>query len=170
MELTLTMNWRMKIATVVMALVFLASAAFAQAKHAAKEADPDEPVIHDYILTMDKVRKYAEVARKIEAASKADPALAAEMQKVTDTDVYNVQKAALAEKSPHLAAFFKSNGITARDFVFTPMTAFTAALAIVAEDAKGKPPAFVNPVNIKFVREHKGELEKLNLAGSGSGN
>ena len=171
--MTLTMKWWMQVSSVVMALVFLSSAlspaALAQSKHAAKEeADPDEPVIHDHLLTMDKVHKYAEVAKKIEAASKADPALAAEMQKVTDTDVYNVQKAALAEKSPHLAAFLKSNGITARDFIFTPMVTFTAALAIAAEDAKGKPPAFVNPANIKFVREHKGELEKLNLFGPGA--
>jgi hypothetical protein len=70
------------------------------------------------------------------------------------------------EKSAKIAAFLKSNGMTARDFVFIPMTAFTAAMAIAAEDAKKQPPAFINPANIKFVRDHKDELEKLNLFAS----
>lgn len=151
-----------------MGLSLWSAAGLAQTKKHVDEANPDESVIHDYVLTLEKVRKYADVAKKLEAAAKADPVMAAEMEKVTDTDAYNVEKAALVEKSPHLAAFLKSNGTTARDFIFTPTTAFTAALAIAAEDAKGKPPAFVNPANIKFVRDHKAELEKLNLTGGAS--
>ncbi len=143
----------------------LSCLAMAQATPSKKGPNPDEPIIRQYVLTMENVRKYAEVAKKGEAAAKSDPAMAAEMKKVEDADVYNVQKAEMMEKSPHVAAFLKSNGMTARDFVFVPMTAFTAALAIAAEDAKKQPPAFVNPANIKFVRDHKGELEKLNLVG-----
>jgi len=112
---------------------------------------------------MDEIKKYAEVSKKLEAAAKSDPVMAAEMKKIEDADVYNVDKAAMMEKSPHVAAALKSNNITARDFVLTPMTAFTAAIGIAAEDAKKEPPAFINPENIKFVREHKAELEKLDL-------
>ena len=39
-----------------------------------------------------------------------------------------------------------------------------------AQDAKGKPPAFVNPANIQFVREHRSELEKLQLFGASESN
>jgi hypothetical protein len=145
-------------------LVTLSSLALAQGSgHPDKGPNPDEPAIHDYVLTMDKIKKYAAVSRKLEAASKSDPALAAEMKKIEDADVYNVDKAAMIEKSPRVAGALTSNGVTARDFVLTPMTTFTAAIGIAAEDAKKQPPAYVNPVNIKFVREHKDELEKLNL-------
>ena len=150
--------------TCLAAVVAMPSLALAQgAGHPDKGPNPDEPAIHDYVLTMDKIKKYAEVSKKLEAASKSDPALAAEMKKIEDADVYNVDKAAMIEKSPRVATALTSNGITARDFVLTPMTAFTAAIGIAAEDAKKQPPAYINPVNIKFVRAHKDELEKLNL-------
>jgi len=162
--MTLTMNWRGKISSLVMVVVFLSSAALAQAQHAAKEeANPDEPVIHDYLLTMDKVKSYVEIATKLDAVSKDDPAMAAEMKKLEETDAHNVQKAAIAEKFPHLGAFLKSNDTTARDFIFTPIVVLTAGLAMAAQDAKQEPPTYVNPANIKFVREHKDELQKANL-------
>ena len=148
------------------AVMVFSCLAMAQATPSKKGPNPDEPIIRQYVLTMDNVRKYSEVAKKGEAAAKSDPAMAAEMNKVEAADVYNVQKAEMMEKSPHIAAFLKSNGMTARDFVFIPMTAFTAALAIAAEDAKKQPPAFINPINTKFVRDHRDELEKLNLFAS----
>jgi hypothetical protein len=145
-------------------VVTLSSWVLAQgAGHPDKGPNPDQPAIHDYLLTMDKIKKYADVAKRLEAAAESDPAMAADMKKIEDADVYNVDKAAMMEKSPHLAAALKSNDIAARDFVLTPMTAFTAAIGIAAEDAKKQPPAYVNPSNIKFVRDHKEELEKLNL-------
>ena len=96
---------------------------------------------------------------------KNDPTLVAEMEKISDTDAANVEKAAMMEKSPHIAAFFKTNGITPREFVLTPMTVLTAALATAAQDMKAQVPDFVNPANIQFVRDHKAELEKYNLMG-----
>lgn len=87
------------------------------------------------------------------------------MKKVQDADVTNLDKAAMMEKLPHTAAFLKANNYTARDLVLTPMTVMTAALGLAAEDAHKQPPAFVNPVNVKFVRDHKAELEKMSLLG-----
>src|ERR1700730_1409238 len=160
-----TMRLRMQRWTSLTAvLLTLSSVTLAQgAGHPDKGPNPDEPAIHDYVLTMDKIKKYADVARRLEAAAKSDPALAAEMKKIEEADVYNVDKAAMIEKSPRGAAALTRNGISPRDFVLTPMTAFTAAIGIAAEDAKKQPPAYINPTNIKFVRDHKDQLEKLNL-------
>lgn len=135
-------------------------------KLAAKGPNPDEPAIHDFILNMNEINKYAEVSKKLQAAGGSDPVMAAEMKKVEDTDVYLMEKAKLIDKSPHTAAFLKANGMTAREFVLIPMTVVTAGMATAAQDLKGKPPAFVNPVNMQFVRDHRAELEKLELAGS----
>ena len=164
----LRMKWWTPFVCLTTTLVTLSSFPFSLALaqgsgHPDKGPNPDEPAIHDYVLTMDKIKKYAEASKRLEAAAKSDPAMAVEMKKIEDADVYSVDKAAMMEKSPHVAAALKSNNITARDFVLTPMTAFTAAIGIAAEDAKKEPPAFINPENIKFMREHKAELEKLDL-------
>ena len=143
-------------------VVLTASISRAQAaKHAAQGPNPDEAAIHDYILTIDKVNSYAALSKKLQAAAGNDPVMAAEMKKVEETDVYMVERAALIEKSPRTAAFLKANGMSAREFVLIPMTAVTAAIAASAQDANGKPPAFVNPANIQFVRDHRAELKKL---------
>jgi hypothetical protein len=147
--------------------LFMASSLGAAPARDAGKPNPDEPAIHDYVLTMDNVRRYAELAKKMRTVKDTDPALVAEMKKIGDTSAYNVEKAAMMERSPKVAAFLKSNAITAREFVLIPMTVLTASLAMAAEDMKGKPPAFVNPVNIRFVRDHRAEIEKLNLAGAG---
>jgi hypothetical protein len=147
-------------------LTLLSTLSAAPAKgRAADKPNPDEPAIHDYILTMDAVRKYADVGRQLGAAAEGDKALAAEMKTVGETDAYNLDKAAMMEKSPRTAAFLKSHAMTAREFVLIPMTLVTAGMAVAAEDMKGKPPAFVNPANVKFVREHRAEIEKMNLMG-----
>lgn len=127
--------------------------------------NPDEPAIHDFILTMAKIQKYSEVAKKLNQSGKSDPVMVAEMKKISDTDTYNVNKAAMIDKAPHLAAFLKANGMTGKEFVFTPMTVLTAAMATAAQDMKAQTPEFVNPVNIQLVRDHKAELEKYNLMG-----
>jgi hypothetical protein len=127
--------------------------------------NPDEPAIHDFILTMAKIQKYSEVAKKLNQSGKSDPVMVAEMKKISDTDTYNVNKAAMIDKAPHLAAFLKANGMTGKEFVFTPMTVLTAAMATAAQDMKAQTPEFVNPANIQFVRDHKAELEKYNLMG-----
>ena len=134
--------------------------------HSPKGADADKAAIHDFTLTMEKVNRYAAFSKKMQAAAGADPAMAAEMKKIEDTDVSVVEKAGLMEKAPHTAAFLKANGMTAREFVLVPMAVVTAGLATAAQDMKGKPPAFVNQANVQFVREHKAELRKLDLSGS----
>jgi hypothetical protein len=127
--------------------------------------DPDEPVIHDFILTMAKVEKFSEVAKKMNETGNSDPVTVAEMKKISESDTFNVNKAAMLEKSPHLAAFLKANGTTPKEFIFTPMTVVTAALATAAQDMKARAPDFVNPANIQFVRNHKAELENYTLMG-----
>jgi hypothetical protein len=60
-------------------------------------------------------------------------------------------------------AWIKQHGMATHDFLFIPMGLITAGFAQAAVEQGGKPPAFVNPVNLQFVKEHKAELEKMNL-------
>jgi len=57
--------------------------------------DPDELVIHEFILTMAKVQKFSDVAKKMNEIGNSDPVMVAEMKKISDSDTSNVNKAAL---------------------------------------------------------------------------
>lgn len=101
-------------------VVVLAIASFSPAqsgKRAAKTPNPDEPAMHDYILTMDRVNRYAAISQKLRAAAAGDPVMAAEMKKIEDADVYNVEKAALIDNAPHTAAWQDKDREQARQFV-----------------------------------------------------
>ena len=51
-----------------------------------------KPIIHDYVLTMDKVYKYADVSKKGKAREVRSP-LTAEMKKNRSMNGYSVEKA-----------------------------------------------------------------------------
>jgi hypothetical protein len=124
--------------------------------------DPDEAAVHDYVLTVEKAQHYADVMKKFQQ-SPPDPAAAAEMQKINQANVYNVEKAAMMEKSPQIMAAFKALNLAPRDFVLIPLAVQTASFAASAPNNGGAAFAYVNPANIAFVKAHKADLEKWGL-------
>jgi hypothetical protein len=145
--------------------LFLANLPVLAQKKAAKP-NPDEPVIHDYILTMDRVQLYAAAVKEIEAGAQ-DPAVEAEGKKVQNYNGSNVAKARMIEtRYPHLNAWIQAHGMTAEEFEILPMTLISAGMASYAVDKGGKAPAYVNPANVQFVKEHRDELEKMGISGS----
>src|SRR5579862_9834514 len=64
----------------------------APAQSSADAPDPDEQAIHNYLLTLDKVQKYAETSKKLREATAKDLALSAEVKKITDADVSDRQR------------------------------------------------------------------------------
>jgi hypothetical protein len=126
---------------------------------AADAPDPDEQAIHNYLLTLDKVQKYAETSKKLRDATTKDAALSAEVKKITDADVSDRQRIGMVASSPKLYAFLKGSGINARDFVLLPMTVMTAGFALSMQEQGGQVAPFVNLANIIFVKDHKKDLE-----------
>jgi hypothetical protein len=123
---------------------------------------PDEKAIHDYVLTVDKVEKYASFMKRIQTGG-ADPAVAAEMQKIRDMNVYNVEKADMMAKSPKLASLFTGSGITPRDFVLLPLTIMSAAVVAQYPEQGATKMAYVTPQQVQFYKDHKADLEKWGL-------
>lgn len=144
----------------VLILSFAAPLTCAQQAGGMKVITGDEQAVHDYVLTMDKVSKYVDVADKLVAAAKTDPALAEEVKKIGDAKVPSLEKVLMAQQSPHVAAFLKINGITERDFVMTPLAWFSAQSAMQNQMNHKPVPDFINPANLKFVRDHQAELQK----------
>lgn len=150
--------------TIICAVALIASTVcpqvFSQRTSGASKLSGDEQAIHDYVLTMDRVQRYMDVATKLIAATRNDAALDVEVKKIAGADASNLEKVAIADRSPHIALFLKNNDTTPRDFVMTPLTLFSAMEAVVAKGKKSKASPFVNAVNIKFVLDHGAELEK----------
>ena len=69
----------------------------------------------------------------------------------------------MMEKSPRIAAFLRQRHDEARDFVFIPMTAFTAALGILPKTPKKQSPAFIDAAQLQLCRDHKDDSRKANL-------
>jgi len=143
----------------------LGFAVSAQAQARTKNAagfDPDEQAMHDYVLTVDGCQRYGQAMQKVQGMQQ-DPAVAAEMRKVQDANVYNVEKAAMIEKSPKLAAAFKTLGISPRDFVLIPLTVMSAGVAAQYPDRAAKTMPYVTSQQVQFVKDHKDDLERWGL-------
>lgn len=145
--------------------VFTSLTAHAQGSGADKR---DEAAIHDYVLTLPRVQAYAVALKDYEANGSKDSTIADECKgKLDDDKMALVDKAAYIDSHcPKMAAWIKQHGLTTKDFMFIPMSMITAGFAQVAIDAGGKAPDFVNPANLKFVKEHKEELTKMGISGS----
>jgi hypothetical protein len=142
----------------------LTGAAFAQKQADSPAEKADEAAIHDYILTMPKIETYAAASKDMAAVQK-DPAIASEANRLeADEKSSMLEKVRMIETTcPHMNAWIKAHGMNAREFMLIPMTLMTTGLAAYAKDQGGKDVAFVNPVNIAFYRQHKADIEKLNI-------
>ncbi len=149
-------------------IVALSAMASAQKKPESPAEVADEQAIHDYVLTMPKLEAYA-AAQKDFAAGAKDPALAAEGKRLEDDE-----KASMLEKirmiettCPHLNGWLRQHGMTAREFLLTPMTLMTVGIADYAKQKGGKVPDFVSSANLQFYEQHKSDIEKLGLNSGG---
>ena len=145
-------------------LLSLTGLAVAQ-KHADTPAEKaDEAALHDYLLTMPLLQKYAAAMKDFQSAAK-DPGIQAESKLLEDND-----KASMLEKvhqvettCPHMNAWLKAHNLTAREFIMIPMTLMTTGIAEYAKEKGAKDVAYVNPANLAFYEQHKAEIDKLNI-------
>ncbi len=130
-------------------------------------ADPrDEAALHDYVLTMPRVQAYAAASKAAQTEGLDEKSMAAECGKLDDDKMALVDKIQYVETScPKMNAWIKQHGLTAKEFMLIPMSLITAGFAQVAVDAGGKPPTFINAANLQFLKDHKAELQKLDILG-----
>lgn len=132
--------------------------AVAQAKVTA-----DEQAIHDYQLTMPKLQAYAAATHEFRNAGN-DPALMAEAKQLQNDNDSMLEKIHIIEtRCPHMNAWLKGHGMTARDFLLMPMTLMAVGFAEVGKQQGGKMPAFITEANLKFYEDHKSDIEKLDI-------
>lgn len=134
---------------------------------AAPSDDADLRELSRYSLTMTDVRKFAaanaELAKHPKAAQDEDEEAGGGDGESLD------EMAARIGRIPEARKAIEGAGLTVRQYAVITMALFQAAFAQYAVEQgadinKVAKDAGVNPANIRFVKEHKAELEKLKPA------
>ena len=152
---------------VLLVLMFaLVALAFGQKAHAAGGGDADLRELSRYTLTMADIRKYAAANANLAKLPKAEENEDSEDDEDSDNESLD-QMAARIGKMPEARKAIEAAGLSPRQFAVITMALFQASMAQFAveqgaDPAKVAKDASVNPANIRFVKENKAELEKLN--------
>lgn len=111
-------------------------------------------------LTMDKLARVNDASAELQALAKAHPEITAGDQ---GGEAKTLDEMVARLSPPEVKAVLTKHGLTARDYVLTFMTAMNAWSAALVEDqgksAAGLP---VSAANVKFYRDHKADIEKMN--------
>jgi hypothetical protein len=117
--------------------------------------------LETYQLTMPNVRKMATAYEKMDAALKANPALAAKLAKQEGaSSVEEVIKRIDGE--PVLRQAIAGAGISTRDLVLTQFATFTAGMNDFAVKSGAKPPtAPAAAANLRLYQQNRAEFDQL---------
>jgi len=163
---------RRRIITVACALVLSALVCAPQAPAADKSGDADLRELSQYTLTMADVRKWAAAGAALkqqEKKAKGEDEDSDDSDDSTDGEAGDESLDEMAkrfERMPDARKAIEGAGLTSRQFAVITMAFMQAAFAQAAVEAGADPAkiardAHVNPANLKFVKEHKAELEQM---------
>ena len=154
--------------------IFFAAAAaiavlFAVPAQAAQDNDPaGAKALHDYALSMDKVKRYDAAMESWQAASKADPALKAEGDRMSDEpDKTLADIEAKFDRHPRVYAFFARQGLSKLDAAALPLALMDAMTVAQMPQIGPKMADRVSQTQIAFCKAHMAELKAMKfLAGN----
>ena len=150
-----------------LSLMFALLAAVSGPQTRAAGGDADLRELTRYTLTLADVRKYAAANAALAKLPKPEQN---EEDAESEGDDDNAESlddmAKRIETVPGARKSIEAAGLTVRQYAIITMSIFQAAFAQFAieqgaDPAKVAKDAGVNPANIRFVKEHKAELEKL---------
>ena len=140
-----------------------------QQAHSATGGDADLRELSRYQLTMADIRKFAaanaNLAKHPKVEQDDDDAEDADDNASLDEMAARIESVPVARKAVEAA------GLSARQYAVITMALFQASLAQYAVEQGADPGKIaretgVNPANIRFVKEHKAELDQMNNLGS----
>lgn len=155
---------------VALSLVMGLLAVFSPASDAASK-DADLRELQRYELTMSDLRKYASASESLARFEKAKQRDDEDSDDDSDDEGDNGMESlddmvAKINRAPEARKAIEAAGLTVRQYAVITMALFQAAFAQFAIDQGADPAkvardASVNPANLRFVKEHKAEIEKL---------
>jgi hypothetical protein len=152
-------------------VVALLAAVCGEQAQSAGDGDADLRELSRYQLTMVDVRKYAAANANLAKHPKNEQDENDAEEDEGDNESLD-EMVARIESIPIARKAVEAAGLSARQYVVITMALFQASLAQYAVDQGADPGKIaretgVNPANIRFVKEHKAELEQMKNLGSG---
>jgi hypothetical protein len=146
------------------ALVFVA----AQAQAAGHMSAADNKTLHDYVLTMPKVKAYETATENLTTAAKADAALKAEGDKASEEPdkTFADIKAKFAHH-PRLYAFYAKQGLSVDDAVLIPLTLMSACTVAQYPQIAAKMADSVSPGQVAFCKQNMAALKSMKFFSGG---
>lgn len=147
-------RWKNLAAAVVLAF------GFAGAAQAGNDLSPaDSKAMHDYTLSMDKVKAMGAAMDDFQKLSKTNPALAQQAKSVGDTSNSLAEMEAKVKGNPQLMAVYAHRGLSAEDAVVMPFVLMYAGMCVQYPSAAAGLAQQTSPAQIAFYKAHQGELK-----------
>ena len=146
--------------------VFLASVVVAYADGAGDPAGIR--MLHDYPLTMDKVKHFDAAITSFRAASKSDPSLMAEGEKMgTEPQGTLADVIAIFDRHPRVYAFYARQGLAKTDAAALPIALMDACMVVQHPQIASRMAGRVSPSQTEFCKVHLAELKTMKFFSRG---
>ncbi|HEY3639274.1 MAG TPA: hypothetical protein VGK90_14090 [Rhizomicrobium sp.] len=136
---------------------------------AASVDDPaGDKALHDYVLTMDKVKQYEAASTATAAAAASDPSIKAESDKMaTEPEKTFADVLVKLDRHARLYAFFAKQGLSKTDAVALPIALMDACSAVEYPQIAAKLASRISQSQIAFCKAHQPELKSMKFFSGG---
>jgi hypothetical protein len=144
--------------------MLFAAAIFAVVSGAAVAGDmsaADLKAMHDYTLSMDKIKAVQGAIDDMKQLAKTDPAFAKLANSDNDDAKNFSEMEARFNANPKLVAILKRHGLRASDMVLAPIVLMSAGVAAAYPSAAAKLADQTSPAQIAFFKQHQKELKSV---------
>jgi hypothetical protein len=146
-------------------LLGMSVSAASQDEKSSAQVEAEKNEVKNFVLTSDKLDKYAEARKAIRKVQKDDPALKKQMEDDNAKNPSNTIAVSVAniEKYPPVTNALKTAGLAPRDFVVMTWTLINAAGAVQMKRAGTlqEHPDSALPENVAFVEKNYDRITKI---------
>jgi Flp pilus assembly protein TadG len=148
--------------TIIARAVLAASALLFTLPALADDLDPaSAKQLHDYTLSMDKVKAMQAAMDDFNRAAASDPGLRQQSKDTGDNSKSVAEMEAKIKASPRMYAIYQKHGLTAEDAVVMPFVLMDAGMAVQYPSAAAKLSNQMSPAQVAFYKQHQAELKKM---------
>jgi hypothetical protein len=145
-------------------LLGMSFSAASQDEKSSAQIEAEKNEVKNFVLTADKLDKYADAVKAIRKVQKDDPALKKQMDDDNSKNPSNTiaGSVAIIEKYPPVANALKTAGLTPRDFFVMTYTLINAAAVVQMKRAgTTQDPGSALPENVAFVEKNYDRIKKI---------
>jgi hypothetical protein len=143
--------------------VLIAALALAATPALAKVAnDPDNKLLHDYVLTIPKLQAYDRAYGALISAARSDPSLKADSAAMSaEQDPTVADTIAKMDHHPRVYAFFQKQGLSKTEAALLPIVLMNACMAVQYPAIARQMADTVAPTQIDFCKANGAQIRTL---------